>query len=241
MLVTRILLTAACAALLPSLAHGEVATGETACGAISGHGSGVDMGPFDYRNPPPGKLQVVEAHHFTPRVANLKGGQSTATIGVDIDFTLRYFPNHPRALNAMVRLAEREKTDRPRGSRYSVNCWFDRAVRKAPDDPVPRLLFGIWLAKRGEKDMAREHLDEVAKADYRSPNTTYNMGLAYFQIGDYDKALAAAHTAQAQGFSLPGLKGLLTKVGKWQEPAPPAAGSEAAVAGDQSDPGGALK
>ena len=224
----RFLSVMAVLALAAALARAELVTGEVACGPVSGPGAGVDMGPFDYRNPPPGKLQVVEAHHFTPRVASLKSGQSTATIGTDIDFTLRYFPNHHRALNAMARLAEREKTDRPRGSSHTVACWFDRAVRKAPDDAQARLLYGIWLAKQGEKSLAREQLQVVADAEYRSPSTTYNMGLAYFQIGDHDKALEAAHAAYAQGFSLPGLKGMLSKMGKWKEPVAPAAGAETA-------------
>ncbi len=226
MQVKRLMLAAATLALLFPHAQAEVMTGETACGAVSGHGAGGDQGPFDYRNPPPGKLQVVEAHHFTPKVVNLKSGQSTATVGTDIDFTLRYFPNHPRALNAMVRLAAREKTERPRGSTHTVACWFDRAVRKAPDDVQVRLLYGIWLSKKGEKEMAREQLKAVEEAEYRSPNATYNMGLAYFEIGEYDKALAAAHVAQRQGFDLPGLKTLLTRAGKWREPAAVEAPSE---------------
>lgn len=228
MQTTRFLMAAAILALAAPHALAEVATGEEACGSVAARGGpGDTVGPFDYRNPPPGKLQVVEAHHFTPRVANLKSGQSTATIGTDIDFTLRYFPNHHRALNAMARLAEREKTDRPRGSSHTMACWFDRAVRKAPDDAQARLLYGIWLAKQGEKSLAREQLQHVADAEYLSPSATYNMGLAYFQIGEHDKALEAAHEAARQGFPLPGLKNMLSKVGKWKEPVARTTGTEA--------------
>lgn len=219
MQVTRLFLATCCLALMQTQSWAEVPTGEAACGVVSGPGAGVDMGPFDYRNPPMnGKLRIVEQHHFTNRVATLRGGQSTATIGTDIDFTLRYFPNHVRALAAMAKLAEQEKSDPPRGSTYSVGCWFDRAVRWASDDPQVRLFYGIWLARRGEKELARQQLKFAEDAEYLSANMTYNMGLAYFQIGDYEKALWAAHRAYQGGFNLPGLKAMLSRVGKWQDP-----------------------
>jgi hypothetical protein len=43
------------------------------------------------------------------------------------------------------------------------------------------------LAKRGEKVLAREQLRVVADTEDRSPNMTYNMGLAYYEIGEYEK------------------------------------------------------
>ena len=221
MQTTRFLLAAIFLALAVPLARAELATGEEACGSVAAKGGpGDTVGPFDYRNPPHEKLQVVEHHHFNHNVETLRAGQSTVNIGADIDFVLRYFPNHPRALNAMARLAARDKTDRPRGSTYTMACWFDRAVRKAPEDTYVRLLYGIWLAKRGEKDLAREQLRVVADTEDRSPNMTYNLGLAYYEIGEYEKALEAAHEAARQGFPLPGLKGMLSKVGKWTEPPP---------------------
>ena len=55
------------------------------------------FGPFDYRTATKDKLKLVESYHFTPKVESLIGGQS-GTLGADIDYTLRAFPNHPRAL-----------------------------------------------------------------------------------------------------------------------------------------------
>jgi len=43
------------------------------------------------------------------------------------------------------------------------------------------------------------------------------MGLIYFDLKDYDKALSFAHRAYGSGFPLPGLRDKLKKVGKWQE------------------------
>jgi len=180
--------------------------------------SGTDSGPYDYRSAPALKISVVETHHFTPKVEQLQAGLSTAYIGADIDFVLRYFPNHVRALVSMTALAKREKTDQPRGSRYRLDCWYDRAVRMAPTDMQVKVLYGYWLAKKGERALALEQLDQVTEESLDSGNMAYNLGLGYIEAGAYDKALAAAHVAYARGFPLPGLRNRLERAGKWREP-----------------------
>lgn len=198
-------------------AGAEVLRGEAQCGALTSAASGVDWGPFDYRSAPEANKERVEKYHFPPSVELLKRGASSAYVGADIDFVLRYFPNHLRALNAMTNLAKREKTDQPRGSRYRLDCWYDRAVRIAPTDAQVRVLYGIWLGKRGERILAREQLDQVAELDSESAMLAYNLGLAYLEIGDSEKALSAAHKAYNAGFKLPGLKNRLQRAGKWRD------------------------
>lgn len=75
------------------------------------YGGGQGFGPFDYTDPEtarPGKygqsppLHLVEIAHFTPEVEHLVRGKSGAIYG-DLDYTLRAFPNHHRALWSMVR------------------------------------------------------------------------------------------------------------------------------------------
>lgn len=198
--------------------HAEVLRGESACGGLSSTASGVDFGPFDYRSAPSDKLKMVHKFHFSSNVENLRRGESGSILGTDIDFTLRYFPNHTRALNSMVKLAQREKTNQPKGSRYSVDCWFDRAVRFAPDDSQVSVLYGFWLTKRGERGLALEQFDKVAAAEARTGNIAYNLGLGYFEVKEYDKSLKAAHEAYASGFNFPGLKNKLKKQGKWRDP-----------------------
>ena len=65
-------------------------------------------GPFDYRTAEREAKVLVEERHFPAVVETLTAG-STGSLAADIDYTLRVFPNHPRALMAMTRLAEREK------------------------------------------------------------------------------------------------------------------------------------
>src|ERR1700682_1722293 len=48
------------------------------------------------------------------------------------------------------------------------------------------------------------------------------LGLAYFDLRDYDNALDRARSAYRLGFPLPGLRNKLQEVGKWQNVETPA-------------------
>lgn len=178
-------------------------------------------GPFDYRTEKP-KLEIVEGAHFLPFVENLQRGNTSTTPGGDIDYTLRASPNHHRALLAMMNLAKKEKTEKPRGSRYSISCWLDRAERFAPDDGMVKMLYGVYLLRRGETEQGAKKLEEALTLAGDNANVYYNLGLAYFDLKDYDKALASAHKAYQLGFQLPGLRQKLEKIGKWKDLPSPA-------------------
>lgn len=187
--------------------------GASYCGDLKNH-----FGPFDYRNASRESVDIVEKHHFTPQVEQLLRGQS-GYLGGDLSYTLGVFPNHVRALMSMANLGKREKTSKPSYSRFTVDCWFDRAMRFAPDDPSVRVAYGVVLLRDGKKKQALEQLEKAASFGGASPNVYYNLGLVYFDLGEYDKSLAAAREAYRLGFDLPGLKNKLVKTGKWKEPA----------------------
>ena len=173
-------------------------------------------GPFDYWVDK-GRLPIVEQHHFTAKVEALRGGQE-GYIGGDLDYTLHAFPNHPRALVAMMKLAEKEKKAQPQGAKYSVGCYFDRAIRYRPNDGMVRMIYASFLSKQGKKQEAIKELETAREVGTSSPNMDYNMGLAYFEVGDFEKSIVFAHRAYQAGFNLPGLKSKLVKAGKWTEP-----------------------
>jgi hypothetical protein len=182
------------------------------CGDLRNH-----YGPFDYRMQTANQRAVVERHHFTPKVEQLREGQSTRIIGSDIGYTLHVFPNHPRALNAMSRLALRDKRPQPTGASYPVECYFERAIRFQPSDPGPYLVYGMHLSRSGRAKEAVEALKVAADLAPADANVNYNLGLAYFEVKDYDNALKHAEVAYAAGFPLGGLRKLLKQVGKWRE------------------------
>lgn len=174
-------------------------------------------GPFDYRTASPEQKKLVEGAHFTPAVESLLRGNSSEYVGADIDYTLRAFPNHPRALMAMVRLSEKERLDRPRGATYTLECYFDRVIRFAPDDPMVRPIKGIYLFRKGDTKLAAQEMEAAQAMGLDDPNLHYNLGLVYLELGKDEMALAHAKRAYAQGHPLPALREKLVKAGIWKE------------------------
>jgi tetratricopeptide (TPR) repeat protein len=189
-----------------------------ACGDLRNH-----HGPFDYRLATPDERELVEGAHFRPSLEHRFEPIRTRPPASDIDYTLRAFPNHPRALMAMMKLAERDKTERPNGANWPVECYFDRAIRFRADDAGVRLVYGIYLTKKRRPKEAIAQLEIAEKLAGEDANIYYNLGLAYFDTGNMDKALASAHAAYALGFPLPGLKNKLERAGKWRDPPSPPA------------------
>jgi len=184
-------------------------------------------GPFDYTDPQDlKKLPVVETYHFTPKVEQLRGGESSY-IWDDLDYTLRAFPNHHRALYAFVRyeIKMRQKSQqknnyyKPPMTKYgypaSAECYFDRALRWRPNDPTVRMLYGLYLHR---KDDLRKALDQYRISEKIQPNVAdlqYNLGLLYFDLKNYKLAKEHAKKAYQLGYPLPGLRKKLASIGQW--------------------------
>ena len=200
------------AALLAVLGGAVHAAGND-CGEFIHHDQGGDYTNADDRQ----GLSVVEQFHFTPKVEQLIAGASDS-IGGDIGYTLEHFPNHHRALAAMAKLALREKTSKPQGAKYTVECYFDRALRFKPGDPQVHSLFGGYLLALNQIDPALDQLQEAARLDPGNATTHYNLGLLYLKKKDYARSRASAQQAYALGFPLAGLKNKLIAAGQWQEP-----------------------
>ncbi|MDO8264584.1 MAG: tetratricopeptide repeat protein [Gallionella sp.] len=186
----------------------------SACGTLFSQGQ---FGPYDYRTDRD-KLPIVEGAHFTPEVEALIRGKTGSRPGGDIDYTLRAFPNNHRALMAMMRLGEMEKTPKPSGSRYTVECWFERAVLFRHDDAVVRMIYSSYLTKNNRRPEAVAQLEQATVTARENAFTHYNIGLLYFDMKIYDKSLARAHRALELGFERDELRDLLKNVGQWQEP-----------------------
>lgn len=209
----------AVALLLYSLPIASFAQYE-ACGSVERKDGG--YGPYDYTNPSDfrNKLPVVNLHHFNARVENLIGGhkEETRRPTGDLGYVLFAFPNHHRALNAMVRLSSKENTSKPAGSKFTIDCWLDRAIRWRPEDAMVRMIYGNYLSSARIKRYkeAIPHYELAEKHLKNNPNLFYNMGLLYFQLKEYDKSRDYAKKAYAGGFHLLGLKQMLVKAGKWE-------------------------
>lgn len=192
-------------------------------------------GPFDYRTAHPSQRFLVENAHFTRGVETLTKG-ATGAFGGDIGYTLAVFPNHPRAIYSIERLVERQKADPPPGADMTVECYFVRGMNFVPDDLVFRMLYVSYLTRRNKIEDARRFLDYVVTQAGDSALTHFNAGMLYFDIKDYDKALAQAHLVMTMGMTRTELRDRLTSVGRWKEPDPAPAAEAAASAASQTSP-----
>lgn len=171
------------------------------CGSIQNA-----FGPFDYRDPEARgqPLHLVEIAHYTPAIASLTHGESGQVID-ELDYTLRAFPNHHRALQSLSRYALG-------GGKFrssiipNADCFFLRAVLFRPDDEAVRVLYGNYLFKRGNLKDAKEQFESALSLAPDSPEISYNAGLFYVEINDLETASKLANIAYAAGYPLPGLK-----------------------------------
>jgi tetratricopeptide (TPR) repeat protein len=159
-------------------------------------------------------------------------GKTAVVPGPDIAYTLRAYPNHPRALHSMMNLSFNNRTDKPEGSTYTMECWFDRAERFVPDDGTVLMIHGIYTLRKGDARGAIAKFKRSEELSGSNANLHYNLGLAYLELRDYDNALDRARSAYRLGFPLPGLRNKLQEAGKWPAAETPAT----AVAPDKQAP-----
>jgi Flp pilus assembly protein TadD len=121
------------------------------------------------------------------------------------------------------------------GARLTAECYFERAMEFAPKDGVVHMLYGIYLARKGDLDAA---LDRYLEALQMTPDSTelhYNLGLLYADMKRYDDALDEAHVAYGAGFPLLGLRNKLLRAGAWRDPPPEAPASPDAATETQPE------
>jgi tetratricopeptide (TPR) repeat protein len=164
------------------------------------------------------KIQGIEAHHFTSDVEDLIRGKAQAGVGGELAFVLNWIPNHHRALQALVRLALRDKTEKPyQTDPYTVTCWLHRAMVFSPQDGQVYLIYGVYLARIGKYKQAQERLETADSLLVNNANVSYNLGLVFYELKDYERALERAKRAYASGFPLPGLRQKLVQAGVWRD------------------------
>ena len=188
------------------------ALGEHVCGRISNH-----FGPFDYRTVLDKNRLAVELWHFTAPVAALQRGETSNNIGSDLEYTLKVMPNHHPALSTLVRLARRDKTNKPAGMGWSVECFFDRALRIAPDDARTWAVYADYLIQLRRTDEALWAMNHAAQLSPDEGLLAYNLGLVALDLKDSERAMQFARKAYSSGIDLPGLRSRLQSEGKWRD------------------------
>jgi len=190
------------------------------CGGLANN-----YGPHDYRDwkdlPPidpvtkeMSPLQLVEGAHFIDTCEALYKCKR-GSIGTDIDYTLRAFPNHHRALVAMMRYGELTRKAQPPEARFTVDCYFRRALVWRPDDAIARLLYVTFLNENKRGAEARVQLQEAAKHVGDNAFTIYNLGMVALDLSEVDMAVDAARRSYAAGMKHPALRQRLQAMNRW--------------------------
>ncbi len=182
-------------------------------------GSASSYGPFDYTNPQhvQNKLPVVERAHFTRKVESLQDGESSGTPLGDLQYTLRAFPNHHRALFALIRYHTEEghgwSNTGSNSDAVPPECFLQRAAAFAPEDPVVTFLHGLYLHRIERYERAERKYRQAVKARPKAAEFHYNFGLLLTEIGRYQDAKQHARRAYELGYPLPGLRQRLARAG----------------------------
>jgi len=190
-----------------------------------------NYGPYDFRSDK-ANLPVVEHSHFTDVTFRMAingtksvskyfkafkfGSMGTATIKgtplpEDLDYTLRAFPNHPKALYAMSEYQRIAGTPTALESYDLIHyrtssCYFKRAIQFSSADPAVYFVYGIYFHKRKKYSIALEQYKKSEKLDNSNVELLYNIGLVYTDLGEMKKAKKYSDNVYARGYPLNGLK-----------------------------------
>lgn len=186
------------------------------------HGSIQGFGPYDYNDPELQKRRVssplwlVEKGHFSQHVQMLKKGldENHASNAANLDYVLRAFPNHYKALWVMIRYYLSEGRPRYAQSGYPpAECYLQRAIKFRPKDAALYMLYGNYLQLAGMPDKAVKFYKKALSLDPKSAEAHYNYGLVLLKQKKYEDAKKQAKQAYELGYPLPGLKTRLQEAG----------------------------
>ena len=192
--------------------------------ACAGRGQG--FGPYDYINLADTKLiigrtsnalNLVEIAHFTPEVEGLIKGHD-GTLESDLDYTLRAWPNHHRALLSIIRYQVQVVKKLRTGKLASPpECYLQRAIHFSPKDAASYSLYGYYLQKTGHLDEAVKYYENALEIDSKNAKIAYAFSLLLIDLKRYDEAVKYAKIAYGNRKAPKGLKQKLEKLGVWNK------------------------
>jgi len=209
------------------------------CGIIDGQLTGGvgSLGPWDYTNPATHvHLERVEHSYFAPHVENLAWDPKQDAMSAAK--TLRIYPNHHRALYTLMRYYRDYPNIDNKNEIHSMECLFARASFFAPNDPTVYMLYGMHYHWNSDFIGSKGKYLKAYDLDPENPQVNYNLGLMYYDQGDYESAAKHADIAYNGGYPLQGLRKKLSRLEEAApakvEAAPMESTEQAAV--DNADP-----
>lgn len=169
-------------------------------------------------------LRLVEGAHLKPAVDSMYAGKTvyvlqggkTGTVFHDLDFVLRWFPNHPEGLLKMAEFLDTfQGSTRTIPKGVTIEKYFNNAFKNYPTDAIARFIYAITLHKKDNYEDALKEYKHAAALGLDNAEFHYNIGLLYFEMDDLEKSLIHAKKAYSLGYPLPGLQTKLQEAGKW--------------------------
>jgi tetratricopeptide (TPR) repeat protein len=170
---------------------------------------------YDYYNPsshPPSLMDSVRINHLLRAETKLrsKDPNRLPSAFADLGYVLNYFPNHPQALSLMVQVGLEA------GYEKKVEKFLDEAIETFPDTASTWAIQGTYKARIGRLDEAIESYRHALRLKPYDMQTHYNLGLAYADKKEWDRANEQAQMAYRLGAPRPGLRERLVKAGAWK-------------------------
>ena len=156
-------------------------------------------------------LWNVENYHIGPGVTKMQAGNFRSALG-DIEFVLRYYPNHPRGLALISELCDVKW----KNSRCDSDRWFRAAIEINPLAPRTFVVYGVHLQRTNRQEDAVRSYERAIRLDPASRDAHYNLAMILFDRKEYDSANRHAQLAYALGMPYPALRDRLTRSGHWR-------------------------
>jgi tetratricopeptide (TPR) repeat protein len=188
-----------------------------------------------YTNTDVALLRSVEKFHVIRAESEIRS-KYYVPARADLDFTLRYFPNHPQGLLLMVQLCSENKQQG-----CDLDLTFERAIAVNPNVAGTYTTQGVYLHRVKRYSDAIKSYQRALELDPDSMNAHYNIALAYLELKDYERANEHAQRAYALGAPVPGLRDRLKHLGQWKPAeATPASPGAASPTGSDMSPAAAV-
>jgi len=154
-------------------------------------------------------LRNVERYHYEPALKYLRS-RNYRYAQNDLEFILKYFPNHPQALAKISEIGLAVK--RP----DLAEEHFRNAIERYPQRDETHVIYGTFLHKLGHIDAAIAEYRKALEINASSVYAHYNLGLAYVDRKDYSEANVHAQKAYQLGAGFPALRRKLQAAGAWR-------------------------
>jgi len=181
----------------------------------------VGFGPFDYTlrgGDNVKNLEIVESHHYTAAVDNAVGGADSGSYEGDLNYTLRAWPNHHRALLSVIKYQINFENKLAQTKlKTSPECYLQRAINYSPNDIVPYSLYGYYLRKVGHIEDSVKFYEKAMALDPENEKVAYSYSLVLMELKRYDEAVKFAKVAYHHGKAPKNLKEKLIKLGVWKD------------------------